>query len=194
MVDAESSQMALLLTGITVWSIVHLFPAIAPQARENMVFKLGENAYRGLFSLLILAALAMIVFGWKSSMPTAVYVPPVTPGFPPSVMVFAGLVLFFASKFNTYAKRNLRHPQMAGTFLWAAAHLLTNGDSRSLALFGGFAAWALLEVVLCNRRDGPRAQLPPASLKFDLAAVLVGGAAWALIGHFHLRLFGVAPM
>jgi uncharacterized membrane protein len=109
-------------------------------------------------------------------------------------MVFVAFVLFFSSQFSTYAKRVLRHPQMAGTLLWAAAHLLTNGDSRSLALFGGMAIWALLEIVLCNRRDGPRKELPAASLKFDLAAVFVGAAAWALIGHFHIRLFGVAPL
>lgn len=186
--------MALLLAGITVWFVVHLFPAAARRSRENMVFKLGENAYKGLFSLLILASLVMIVFGWKSSVPTAVYVPPLTPGLIPSVMVFAGLVLFFASQFGTYAKRVLRHPQMAGTLLWSAAHLLTNGDSRSLALFGGMAAWAMLEIVLCNRRDGPRTELPAASLKFDLVALLLGGIAWAAIGHFHVKLFGVAPL
>lgn len=186
--------MALLLAGITVWFIVHLFPAVAPASRENMVFKLGENAYKGFFSLLILASLLLIVFGWKSSVPTAVYVPPLMPGLLPSLMVFAAFVLFFSSNFNTYSKRILRHPQMAGTLLWAAAHLLTNGDSRSLALFGGFAAWALLEIVLCNRRDGPRKERPAANLKFDLAAVLVGGIAWALVGYFHTRLFGVAPM
>ena len=186
--------MALLLAGITAWFLVHLFPAIAPASRENMVFKLGENAYKGLFSLLILASLLMIVFGWKSSVPTAVYVPPVAPGFLPALMVFAGLVLFFSSNFNTYARRYLRHPQMAGTLLWAAAHLLTNGDSRSVALFGSFAAWALLEIVLCNRRDGPRAQLPEASVKFDVIAAVIGAAAWALIGHFHLKLFGVSPL
>lgn len=186
--------MALLLTGITVWSLVHLFPAVAPAARENAIFKLGENAYKGLFSLLILSALLMIVFGWKSSVPMSVYAPPVAPGPLPSIMVFVALVLFFSARFKTYSKRLLRHPQMAGTFLWAVAHLLTNGDSRSLALFGSFAAWALLEIVLCNRRDGPRTGLPAASLKFDLAAVLVGGVAWALIGHFHVKLFGVAPM
>jgi uncharacterized membrane protein len=186
--------MALLLAGITVWFLVHLFPAIAPAARENMVFKLGENAYKGLFSLLILAALLMIVFGWKSSVPMAIYVPPVAPGFLPALMIFAAFVLFFSSNFNTNAKRYLRHPQMAGTLVWAATHLLTNGDSRSLALFGGLGAWALLEVVLCNRRDGPRAQLPVASLKYDLIAILIGGVAWAIVGHFHLKLFGVAPM
>lgn len=186
--------MALLLAGITVWFLVHLFPAIAPASRENMIFKLGENAYKGLFSLLVLAALLMIVFGWKSSVPTVIYVPPVAPGLLPAVMIFAAFVLFFSSNFNTHAKRHLRHPQMAGTLLWAAAHLLTNGDSRSLALFGGLAAWALLEIVLCNRRDGPRSELPAASLKHDLIAVLIGGVAWAIIGHFHIKLFGVAPM
>mgnify|MGYP001569611080 CR=1 FL=1 len=186
--------MALLLAGITVWFVVHLFPAVAPASRENMIFKLGENAYKGLFSLLILAALLMIVFGWKTSVPTGVYAPPVAPGLLPSLMVFAAFVLFFSSKFNTNAKRFLRHPQMAGALLWAGAHLLTNGDSRSLALFGGLAAWALLEIILCNRRDGPRAELPPAAVKFDLIALLIGGVAWAIFGHFHVKLFGVAPM
>ena len=102
--------------------------------------------------------------------------------------------MFFSSKFNTHARRYLRHPQMAGTLLWAVAHLLTNGDSRSVALFGGLAIWAVLEIVLCNRRDGPRAELPTASLKFDLIAVVIGAVAWAILGHFHVKLFGVAPM
>ena len=186
--------MALLLAGVTVWFAVHLFPAVAPVSRENMTFKLGENAYRGLFSLLILAALVMIVFGWKSALPTAIYVPPVAPGALPSIMVLAALVLFFSSQFNSYAKRVLRHPQMAGTLLWAIAHLLTNGDSRSLTLFGSLAIWALLEIVLCNRRDGPRTTLPAASAKFDLLALVIGGVAWGLIAHFHLKLFGVSPM
>ena len=186
--------MALLLAGITIWFFVHLFPAIAPTSRENMVFKLGEKTYKGLFSLLIVIALVMIVFGWKSSIPAGLYVPPLSPGLLPSVMVFIALVLFFSARLNGYVKRVLRHPQMAGTFLWAAAHLLTNGDSRSVALFGSFAVWAILEIVLCNRRDGPRLQLPAASGKFDLLAIVIGGVAWAVIGHFHLKLFGVSPI
>ena len=186
--------MALLLAGITTWFLVHLFPAFATSARENLVFKLGENPYKGLFSLLILASLVMIVFGWKSSTPTPVYEPPLAPGILSSIMVLAGLILFFASQFKGYFKRILRHPQMVGTLLWAGAHLLTNGDSRSLALFGGFAVWAILEIVLCNRRDGARSGLPAASVKFDIIAVVIGGVAWAVIGHFHLALFGAVPI
>ena len=121
-------------------------------------------------------------------MPANVYVPPLSPGALPSALVFVALVLFFSSRFNGYIKRVLRHPQMAGTLLWAMVHLLANGDIRSLALFGSF------EIVLCNRRDGPRTDLPAASGKFDLIAIIIGGLAWGALGHFHVKLFGVAPM
>ena len=186
--------MALFLAGITIFCVVHLFKAAAPVARENLVFKLGEQPYQGVFSLLILGSLVMIVFGWKAAIPTAVYVPPLGPGIVPSLLVFVGLVLFFASQTGGYMKRTLRHPQMLGTLCWASAHLLTNGDSRSVILFGSLGVWALLEIVLCNRRDGPRTELPAASAKADLIAIVIGVAAFGLVGHFHLKLFGVAPL
>jgi uncharacterized membrane protein len=186
--------MALFLVGITLFCVVHLFPALAPAARDNLVFKLGENPYKGIYSLLILAGLVMIVFGWKATTPGAVYVPPLAPGMLPALLVLAGLVLFFSSKTKGYLKRTLRHPQMIGTLLWAGSHLLTNGDSRSVILFGSLGTWALLEIVLCNRRDGPRKQLPSASLKGDVIAAVIGVVAFGVIGHFHLQLFGVSPL
>ena len=186
--------MALFLAGITIFCLVHLFKAAVPAARDNLVFKVGENPYKGVFSLLILGSLVMIVFGWKASIPRAVYVPPLGPGIVPSVLVLVGLILFFAAQVSGYIKRTLRHPQMLGTISWATAHLLTNGDSRSVILFGSLGAWAVLEIVLCNRRDGPRTELPAASGRADLVAIVIGTVAFAVIGHFHLRLFGVSPL
>ncbi len=186
--------MSLLLAGITVWFVVHLFPAAAPAQRENIVFKLGENPYKGIFSLLILLSLVMIVFGWKSAIPTAIYAPVIAPGILTSLLMFVALTLFFAAQMQGHLRRILRHPQMLGTLVWAVTHLLTNGDSRSLALFGAFAVWAALEIVLCNRRDGPRREMPAAAAKFDVIAVVIGAVAWGLLGRFHLQLFGVAPM
>jgi uncharacterized membrane protein len=136
----------------------------------------------------------MIVFGWKSAVPGAVYAPPLQPGIIPSLLVLVGLVMFFASQMNGNIKRILRHPQMAGTIVWAVAHLLTNGDSRSIVLFGGMALWALFEIIMINRREGPRGTQPPAAARFDLIAVVVGVVAFALVGHFHLQLFGVSPI
>ena len=184
--------MNLLIAGIALWFVTHLFPAAAPGPRGNLVEKLGENPFKGVFSLLILAALLMIVFGWKSAVPSALYEPPMGPGLVPSVLVLLSLVLFFASQTRGHIKRLIRHPQMTGVLLWSASHLLTNGDSRSVSLFGGFAAWALLEIILINRREGPRGDKPTASIKQDLVAVVIGGFVFALVGHFHLQLFGVS--
>ena len=186
--------MALFIAGMTLFCVVHLFPAIAPASRENLVFKLGENKYKGLYSLLILVGLVLIVFGWKSTIPRAVYAPPLMPGPLSSALVFVGFVLFFASQMKGHFKRTLRHPQMLGIISWATSHLLTNGDTRYLILFGGLADWALLEIILCNKRDGPRAELPAASARFDVIALVVGAAVFALLAQFHLRLFGVAPV
>ena len=186
--------MALFLAGITLFCIVHLFPALAPASRENLIFKIGENPYKGFFSLLILGGIVLIVFGWKATIPHPWYLPPLLPGIVPSILVFAGLVLFFASQMKGHLKRVLRHPQMVGTLLWAGSHLLTNGDSRSVTLFGSLAIWAILEIILCNRRDGPRKELPVASARADVVAFIVGVVAFALLGHFHLTLFGVSPL
>ena len=184
--------MALLIAGLALWSVTHLFPAAAPGARDNLSKTLGENPYRGVFSLLILAALLMIVFGWKSAVPSAIYVPPMGSGIVPSLLVLFGLIIFFASQTGGHTKRLIRHPQMTGVLFWSVAHLLVNGDSRSVSLFAGFAVWALLEIVLINRREGPRVDRPAASLRQDLVAIVIGGAVFALVGHFHLQLFGVS--
>ena len=186
--------MAMLLTGIALWFVVHSFPALAPAGRSALQQKLGEQAYKGVFSLVILGSLLLIVFGWKSAVPSVVYAPPLGPGVLVSVLVLIGLVLFFAAQMNGHLRRLLRHPQMIGTIFWASAHLLSNGDSRSVALFGVFGVWAMFEIVMINRREGPRQGTAAASGKFDLIALVVGGVAFAVIGHFHQSLFGVAPL
>ena len=183
--------MTLLIAGIALWFVTHLFPAAAPGARDNLIKNLGENPYKGIFSLLILAALLMIVFGWKSAIPSSLYAPPMGPGVVPSVLVLFGLIIFFASQTGGHIKRLIRHPQMTGVLFWSTAHLLANGDNRSVSLFGGFAVWALLEIILINRREGPRVERPAASIGQDIVTILTGGIVFALLGHFHLQLFGV---
>ena len=186
--------MPLLLAGITVWCLVHLFPGVAPRSRENLVLKLGENPYKGLFSLFILAALLMIVFGWKAAAPTHVYAPLLAPGIVPSGLVLIGLILFFSARLNGTVKRFIRHPQLTGVIAWSAAHLLTNGDSRSVALFGALGVWAILEIVFINRREGSRGALPALSVRHDAVAVVIGGVAFALVAIFHEWLFGAAVL
>lgn len=185
--------MSLLILGIIAWSLAHLFPAVFPVARTNMNNKLGDGPYRGLFSLVIVGALLLIVFGWKSASPNAIYPPPLAAGPVTSALILVGFVLFFASRVPGNIRRLIRHPQMVGTLLWAVAHLLTNGDSRSVALFGGLAIWTVIEIVMINRRDGAWIKSGPAVIKLDIVSVVIGLAAFALVFYFHSRLFGVMP-
>lgn len=185
--------MSFLIIGIIIWSAAHLFKSVAPANRDQIERKLGENRYRGIFSLVIIGSLILIVLGWRSAVPHTLYAAPLPGGPLISALVLIGLVLFFASQFAGNIKRFVRHPQMIGTLLWSLAHLLTNGDSRSLTLFGGFAAWAILEIIFINRRDGKWQKPGPAAIRFDVIPLAIGSLAFASLLYFHQTLFGVTP-
>jgi uncharacterized membrane protein len=176
--------MGLLIAGLVLWSLVHLYPSLASQSRDGVVARLGNNAYRGVFALLMLGALAMIVFGWKNAVPSAIYAPPLAGAF----------ILFVAAQAKTNIKRLLRHPQLTGVIVWGVAHLLANGDSRSVALFGGLGVWALVEIVLINRRDGAWQRPAAAPVGSDVIVIIISAIAFAVVLYFHQWLFGVAPI
>ncbi len=185
--------MALLIAGLLVFTIVHLLPAASPATRDNLAEKLGDNAYRGLFSAVILASLVLIVFGWKAATPAGIYAPPVSGGPVISALVFFAFVLFVASRARTNYRRFVRHPQMISVILWSVAHLLVNGDSRSVVLFGVLGIWAVLEIVLCNKRDGEWQKPDVVPFSADMIVAVIAGVAFAIFFYLHRALFGVLP-
>jgi uncharacterized membrane protein len=185
-------MMTLLIAGVVLWTVVHLFPAVAPGVRANLVIKLGEGPYKGLFALDILIALGLIVFGWKSASPTAIYVPPLYGSIVPTVLIVIAIFLFVASSMPNNFKRLVRHPQMTAVLFWSTGHLLTNGDSRSLMLFGGLGIWALLEIIFINRRDGSWDKPASVPALKGVITVVVAVVMAAILAHFHADLFGVA--
>jgi len=183
--------LTLLIGGLLLFTVAHLFPAAFAGPRKQLVDKLGFNPYRGLFSLVIVASLLSIVFGWKAAPQTNVYTAalhgsPIVPA-----LVFVAFVLFVASQSKTNIRRFVRHPQMAAVLFWSAAHLLANGETRSLILFGGLGIWAIAEILLCNRRDGAWEKPAPTSTSTDVITVVIATVAFALILYFHQALFGV---
>lgn len=183
-----------LTVGVIIWSLAHLFPSIMPGAREQLVAKLGEKSYRGLFALVIIGALILIVFGWKTTVPSTVYSPPLTASALTSLLILIAFVLFFASQAPGNIKRFIRHPQMTGVLLWGVAHLLTNGDSRSVTLFGGLTAWAIFEVLMINRRDGEWQRPEPAAIRLDVITTVIALVAFSAVAYFHATLFGVTAV
>jgi uncharacterized membrane protein len=115
---------------------------------------LGDKGYQGTFALLVAGALGLMIFGWRHSTPELVYVLPMDTRSLTMVMMVIALMLFAAAKIPTRIKQFVRHPQLTGLIMWSLAHLLSNGDNRSIVLFGGLGLWALLEILLINRREG----------------------------------------
>ena len=185
--------MSLLIAGLLVFTIVHLVPAASPATRARLVDSLGEGPYRGLYSIVIIASLVLIVFGWKAATPTSVYVPPVGGGAVISALVFAAFVMFVTSKARSNYRRFVRHPQMIAVILWSVAHLLVNGDSRSVLLFGGLGIWAVFEIVLCNRRDGAWRKPDVVPFSADMIVAVIAAAAFGAFFFLHKALFGVLP-
>ncbi len=185
--------MALLVLGLLLFTVVHLLPAASPGMRAGLAARLGDNAYRAVFSAVILVSLVVIVLGWKAATPTTIYTPPLRGGPLVSAAVFFAFVLFVASKARSNYRRFVRHPQMMSVILWSVAHLLVNGDSRSVVLFGGLLIWAVAEIVLCNKRDGAWRKPDVAPFSADMIVAVIAGAGFAIFFYLHKALFGVLP-
>ncbi|MFP5511405.1 MAG: NnrU family protein, partial [Alphaproteobacteria bacterium] len=102
-----------------------------------------------------------------------------------------------------------RHPLLMALALWAAAHVVPNGDLAHVILFGTFAAFALLGGRLIDRRKrremGPEWQrmrdrvsdapfLSPSASGGTLLRVAAGGALYGALLWAHPFLFGVSPL
>lgn len=186
--------MLLLICGILLWSLVHLSKSLAPGVRAGLSGRIGDNAYKGLFSLLIVFSLVLIVLGWRGSVPLPGYDPPQWGRIVAVALMVPALILFFASNLPTNLKRLLRHPQLTGVTMWAVAHLLSNGDRRSLVLFGGFALWCIAEIIFINRRDGAWTRPAAVPIINDLKPVAIGIGAFALLAWVHPYFAGVPLM
>ncbi|MGD8734450.1 MAG: NnrU family protein, partial [Gammaproteobacteria bacterium] len=81
---------------------------------------------------------------------------------------------------------------LTGVLIWAVGHLLANGDSRSLVLFGGLGLWCVMQIVAINRREGPWIRPDPVPRRMDAVPVVIGIIAYAILLWAHPWLFGVS--
>ena len=181
-----------LIIGVLLFSLTHLYPAIFITNREAVIGKIGLNPYKGIFTLFVLSALGMIIFGWRSSEALFSYSSPDWGPLALKGLMYPALFLFIAARANSNVKRLIRHPQLSAIALWGAAHLLANGDSRSLVLFGTLTVWALIQMFFLNRRDGTWQKRNPAPLSQDIIVGLIAFAVYLALFFGHGYFSGVA--
>lgn len=183
--------MTLLMSGVVLWCVLHFVPSLARPLRQSLIDRIGNNAYRGLFSLLLLSALAMIVFGWRSTPEVFIYQLPTWSRTVGMLLMVVAFILLGASHYQTAIKRLLRHPMLTGVIVWSVSHLLTNGTTRAMVLFGGIGVWALLEILLINRREGDREKPQAPPIGSEIRGVLVSLVIFAIVVYFHKYFAGV---
>jgi len=177
--------MILITTGVLLFALVHLFPSLAPAQKALLWDRLGEGGYKGLFSVAIVAAIALIVVGWRTTLPTSAYVPPAEWRHPAMLLVVVAFWLFVISQRRSRLKQWIRHPQLTGVALWALGHLLINGESRSVILFAGLAAWSIIEMPLINRREGEWVKSPGPSITTDIISLGITAVVVVVLMHLH---------
>jgi uncharacterized membrane protein len=183
--------MELLISGLLIWSLVHFIPSLAPALKNKLTGTLGETGYKLSFTALIITALALIVFGWRNTIPTQLYYLPGLFRHLAMLLIVFAFILLGAASYPSRIKNYIRHPQLAGVMAWACAHLLLNGDSRSLLLFGGLGLWAFLEVIFINRRDGEWVKKPTPGWGREIRGLLISLVIIVVVVMIHPYLAGV---
>ncbi len=174
--------MLTLALGLGLFFGTHLFSALRSRDPEKDIMKkIGRGPYMGVYSLVALAGFILIVYGFANApRDTFVYVPPVWGRHAAHGIMLVALILLVATYTPTgHIKRAVGHPMITAVALWAAAHLLTNGDLASLLLFGAFLAFTLFDRVMVTFRPAGEAISP--SIRGDVMAIAIGAVVFAAI-------------
>jgi uncharacterized membrane protein len=188
--------MLILILGLALFLGMHAF-TMARGPRAQLVGRLGENGYKGVYTLVSLAGFVLIIWGYgvyRASGYIPVYNPPFWFGHIALLLNLPIFVLLAASKSGGMIEAVVKHPMLLAVKTWAAAHLLSNGDLGSILLFGGFLAWAVMARISLKRRAGVQATPKPAGFtQRDWIALGAGLALWFVFARWlHAWLIGVS--
>ena len=176
--------------------------------RRPLVKWLGAQGFVTVYSLAVTGALLWMGVAYSAAPALPVWTPPPELTWIPlvvlpfaSILVVAGLTTRsptvvggerFGSSLDDPAPgvlRITRHPFLWGTALWAASHLLVNGDLASITVFGGFLVLCLggMRHIDQKREASMGAQWGPVKLTtsaIPFAALIAGRTHmdWAGIG------------
>lgn len=175
--------MLLLILGVALWWAAHLYKRMAPASRAAM-----GNKGRVIVAGLLIVSIVLMVIGYKRADGAVFWGPaPALVGIN-NLAVLVGFYLFAASGMKTRVTAYTRHPMLWGFVLWAAAHLLVNGDVPSFVLFGGLMAWAFAEMAIINRASPWIRPAGPFPARKEAMAAVGAVVVMLLVGAIHAWL------
>jgi uncharacterized membrane protein len=183
--------MELLIAGLASFIAIHVVPTLGG-VREALVARLGEQTWKIVHSLVSVGAIVLIVLGWRQSPFVVVYEPPAWGRHLTMLLMFVALYLLVGRRMGSNLKRWTAHPMLWGVVLWAAAHLLANGDLRSLTLFSTLAAYSLFAMWWQDVRGKARKATEVWPIKSEFYAFCATLGVYVLIVAGHRWIAGVA--
>lgn len=179
--------MLLMILGLLLWAGAHYFKRLAPGPRAAL-----GNAGKGAAAAAILAALVLMVLGYRSAGFIYVWAPPSFMVHINNLLMLIAFFVYGTSATTGRLRGWTRHPQLIAVKIWAAAHLLVNGDLASIVLFGGLLAWAVGSVILINRAEPDWQRPAPGPASKDLLLVGITLVSFGIALAIHVWL-GVWP-
>jgi uncharacterized membrane protein len=185
---------ALLIIGLMLLLGTHVFVTMRG-TRGRLIAGMGESAYKIGFSLVAIFGIVLIAkgFGYYRLLEwTDVWYPPAWTRHLAVVLVCPAIIFVVAAYIPSHIQATLKHPMLAGVKLWAAAHLIANGDLGSIILFGSILAWAVFDRIAVKRRGDLGCKPVALNWRNDVVVVVVGTIFYlALALIFHPLVIGV---
>jgi uncharacterized membrane protein len=184
-----------MILGLVLFFGVHTLTT-QREMRAQVIAASGEGGYKIGYTLVSLLGFVLIVWGFAHYRATGmweIWTPPTALKHLAVALMLPAVILVVASYIRGRIYTRLKHPMLTGIKLWAAAHLLANGDLGSIILFGSFLGWAVFDrISLKHRADSGAPPIPVGGPSNDLIAVAVGLVAYlALAFAFHPVVIGV---
>ena len=175
--------MQILVLGLILWIVSHLFRRLVPGVRARMGTAPGKMAV----TVLSLAAIILMVIGYRRAEIAPVYTPLPGMGHLTDLLMLVALFLFGLSHSKGRLRAHLRHPMLWSVVVWAVAHLLVNGDMASLVLFGGVGFWAVASMLLINAQETWN-RPAPGGLRGDAVVLALALVLYGAIAGIHIWL------
>ena len=186
--------MTLLAVAAVIWIALHLGLA-GTGLRRLVTARIGDGAFRGVFSILSFAALSFLITQWRHAAVQPLWATPESLRYP-----LAGVMLLACAAFvgSVTAKnptavggeaaidseprgilRITRHPMLWSFGLWALVHVVANGDLAALIFFGSFAVTSFagmpsIDAKVASRSPSGWASFAGRTSIVPFAAILAG--------------------
>ena len=188
-----------LVIGLGLFLGVHSVRIVAEPWRQAQIARLGENRWKGVYSLVSALGLGLLGWGYAQARLDAVPLFALPHGMAMGLRHLVALLVLVAFWLlvAAYVPRNhlkaaVKHPMVLAVKLWAFAHLLVNHTPADLLLFGGFLVWAVLDFRAARRRP---VSVPPGSAFGTALTLLIGTLAYGAMAMWaHQAWLGVAPL